>query len=54
MEEIWVGAQPHCPNDDVVMSAVSGGWLCPECGHVQQVQDVEIPVDLDGADIEDR
>lgn len=32
---------PHCPEDDVVMLAVAGGWQCPECGHLRQAQDVE-------------
>ncbi|MEE6390323.1 MULTISPECIES: hypothetical protein [Microbacterium] len=37
------GAAPHCPEDDVVMLAIHGGWRCPECGHLQQPQDVEEP-----------
>lgn len=36
---------PHCPEDDVVMLAVPGGWRCPECGHLQQPQDGEEPRD---------
>jgi uncharacterized Zn finger protein (UPF0148 family) len=30
---------PHCPEDDVVMLAIPGGWLCPECGHLRQSRD---------------
>lgn len=32
---------PHCPEDDVVMQGVVGGWRCPECGHLRQNQDAE-------------
>ena len=42
------GVAPHCPEDDVVMLAVPGGWRCPECGHLQQAQDIEEPGFLDG------
>ncbi|MBP3978835.1 hypothetical protein [Microbacterium sp. BLY] len=37
------GTAPHCPEDDVVMLAVPGGWRCPECGHLQQAQDPDEP-----------
>lgn len=45
------GVQPHCPNDDVVMRDVEGGWECPHCGHVQQWVDVEMPPEFDGGTI---
>jgi hypothetical protein len=51
MDDLDFGAQPHCPDDDVVMRDVPGGWECPECGHVQQAQDVEMPPEFDGPDI---
>ena len=46
-----VGAQPHCPEDDIVMRDVPGGYRCPECGHVQQYRDVEMPPEFDGPSI---
>ena len=39
MDELGDGVQPHCPEDDVVMRDIPGGWECPVCGHVQQYQD---------------
>lgn len=54
MDDIGVGAQPHCPNDDIVMRDVPGGWLRPECEHVQQARDVEMPPEFDGPDIHDH
>ncbi|MFK3678743.1 hypothetical protein ACI2IP_13510 [Microbacterium sp. NPDC090218] len=39
--EILDQSPPHCPEDDVVMREVAGGWRCPECGHLRQAQDVE-------------
>ncbi|GGM42187.1 hypothetical protein GCM10010489_11600 [Microbacterium saperdae] len=45
------GTQPHCPDDDVVMRDIRGGWKCPECGHVQQARDVEMPAEFDGPDL---
>lgn len=51
MDELW-STQPHCPDDDVVMRDVPGGWRCPECGHVQQAQDVEMPPEFDGPTIQ--
>ncbi|WP_404474878.1 hypothetical protein [Microbacterium aerolatum] len=51
MDELNFGTQPHCPNDDVVMRDVPGGWECPECGHVQQAQDIEMPPGFDGPSI---
>ncbi|WP_186324451.1 hypothetical protein [Microbacterium paludicola] len=44
-------AQPHCPEDDVVMRDISGGWECPDCGHVQQAQDIDMPAEFDGPTI---
>lgn len=48
------GAQPHCPNDDIVMRDIAGGWECPECGLIEQTQDVQMPPAFDGPDIHDR
>ena len=53
MDGIDFGAQPHCPNDDTVMRAVPGGWECPECGQVQQAQDIEGPSDAGDSTIPD-
>ena len=38
---------PHCPNDDVVMVDVVGGWECPECGHIEQAQDLPLRAESD-------
>lgn len=46
------GAQPRCPEDDVVMREARGAWECPLCGHVQLHDEVEIPADFHGADID--
>jgi len=54
MDDIDIGAQPRCPNDGIVMRDVVGGWLCPECRHVEQAQDVEMPPAFDGPDIHNR
>ncbi|WP_181156630.1 hypothetical protein [Microbacterium sp. MYb66] len=48
--EIRNETPPHCPEDDVVMLAVAGGWQCPECGHLRQAQDVEERWMLEGGD----
>ena len=45
------GAQPRCPEDGILMRDLPGGWECPHCGHVQQVQDVEPPPEFDGPSI---
>lgn len=45
------GTQPHCPEDDIVMRNVPGGWACPHCGHVQLYQDAEPPSEFDGPGI---
>ena len=49
-----LGAQPHCPNDDVVMRDVAGGYQCPDCGHLQLVQATPMPPAFDGPDIDQR
>lgn len=54
MDDLSSGAQPHCPDDDVVMRDVTGGWQCPHCGHLQLLDDVEMPPVFDGPDINDR
>lgn len=35
--------QPHCPDCDVVMRDVEGGWVCPSCGHLELAGDVDMP-----------
>lgn len=43
--------QPHCPEDDIVMHDIPGGWKCPHCGHLQLHDDVETPPEFDGPTI---
>jgi hypothetical protein len=56
MDELDAGAQPHCPNDDVVMHDVPGGWECPDCGHIEMLTsgDAErpMPPGFDGPSIQ--
>lgn len=54
MDDPDVGAHPHCPNDDVVMRDVPGGWECPKCGFVEQTQDLKPLSPSDGPDLYDR
>lgn len=44
--DVLDGEQPHCPDDDVVMRDVPGGWCCPDCGHVEMLsrEDAERPM----------
>lgn len=51
MDDDLIGAQPHCPEDGVVMRDIRGGWECPHCGHAEQVQDVQIPPEFNGPSI---
>lgn len=51
MDHLGFGVQPHCPNDDVVMRDVAGGWECPECGHVEQAMSGPLPPEFDGPSI---
>lgn len=51
MDELDFGAQPHCPEDDVVMRDIPGGWKCPYCGHLQMIGEVEMPPEFDGPSI---
>ncbi|HWU30508.1 MAG TPA: hypothetical protein VN041_15610 [Microbacterium sp.] len=45
---------PRCPDDGILMRDIPGGWVCPHCGHVQQAQDVEMPPEFDGPDLDQR
>lgn len=45
------GVQPHCPDDDIVMRDVKGGWECPECGHLELHDAVEMPPEFEGPSI---
>lgn len=55
MDDLDFGAQPHCPDDDVVMRDVPGGWKCTECGHVemlpQEIAEKPLPPVFDGPSI---
>lgn len=48
MNELDFGTQPHCPNDDVVMREVHGGWECPECGRFESGMVGPLPRPFDG------
>ncbi|MCT1394394.1 MULTISPECIES: hypothetical protein [Microbacterium] len=52
MDELYGGTQPHCPEDDIVMRDVAGGWQCPHCGyHLVVGGDIEMPPEFDGPSI---
>ena len=44
-------AQPHCPEDGIVMRAESHAFVCPHCGHLQLFDEVEMPPEFDGPSI---
>lgn len=50
--DLDAGAQPHCPDDDIVMRDIPRGWQCPLCGHLQLHDDVEMPPEFDGPDLD--
>lgn len=48
MVSLDAAAQPHCPNDDVVMRDATGGYECPECGHRETVPQAPMPPEFNG------
>lgn len=52
VDELYGGTQPHCPEDDIVMRDVDGGWQCPHCGyHLVVGGDIGMPPEFDGPSI---
>ncbi|WCD91499.1 hypothetical protein [Microbacterium sp. nov. GSS16] len=45
--------QPHCPECDIVMRTEPHAFACPHCGHLQPLDEVEMPREFDGADFDD-
>lgn len=45
--------QPTCPNDGTVLRVESVGFVCA-CGYRMPFDDVEVPGDFDGPDIDQR
>jgi len=43
--------QPHCPECGVVMRTESHAFVCPSCGHLQLLDEVEMPPKFDGPSI---
>jgi len=37
MDVLDFDGQPHCPNDNIVMRDVPGGWEYPHCGHLEML-----------------
>ena len=54
MDDLDVGAQPHRPNDDIVIQDIPVGRQCPERGHVEQARDVQLLLEFVGPCIHDR
>lgn len=54
MDDLDVGAQPHRPNDDIVIQDIPVGRQCPERGHVEQARDVQLLLEFVGPYIHDR
>lgn len=48
VDDLDVGAQPHCPDCHVVMRPVNGGDRCPECGCLERHVPARRPEDFDG------
>lgn len=44
-------AQPHCPEDGIVMRAEPHAFVCPHCGHLQLFDETEMPAEFDGPSI---
>lgn len=53
MDDLDFAAQPHCPDCGVVMRTEPHAFVCPHCGHLQLLDDVEMPPEFDGPDLGD-
>lgn len=51
MDELDFAAQPQCPECGVVMRIERHAFVCPHCGHLQLLDDVEMPPEFDGPGI---
>lgn len=51
LEELLLagGEEPRCPQCTILMRQATAGWVCPECGHLDVIDDgIEWPGDGDG------
>lgn len=41
LEELLLagGEEPRCPHCAIVMRLATAGWVCPECGHLDPIDD---------------
>lgn len=46
--------QPVCPECGIVMRTTPTAFACPHCGHLQLLDDVEMPPEFYGPDIGNR
>lgn len=53
MDDLDAIAQPRCPECSVVMRTEQHAFVCPHCGHLQLLDDVEVPPEFDGPDLGD-
>lgn len=47
-DDLNFAAQPHCPECDVVMRTEPHAFACPNCGHLQLFDEVQMPPEFDG------
>jgi len=48
MDDLDAIAQPRCPECGVVMRTDAHAFVCPHCGHLQLLDEVEMPPEFDG------
>ncbi|WP_193596059.1 hypothetical protein [Microbacterium sp. YJN-G] len=51
MDDLAAAANPHCPECGIVMRETSHAFECPHCGHLQLLDEVEMPAEFDGPSI---
>ncbi|MCT2225028.1 hypothetical protein [Microbacterium paraoxydans] len=41
LEELLLagGEEPRCPRCAILMRSAVAGWVCPECGHLDPIED---------------
>ena len=47
MDTLADAAQPSCPECEITMRDVRGGWKCPACGHLELAV-AHVPPRFDG------
>jgi len=53
VDDLAAIAQPHCPECAVVMRTEQHAFVCPSCGHLQLLDEVDLPPEFDGPDVGD-